>query len=163
MLIRRVDYRRYLVEIDTSSTRQVFTDCLVIGGGVAGLRAAIEASDSCKVTLASKTTLDESNTWNAQGGIAAVLASEDSFESHIEDTLNAGCGICNESVVRRVIEDGPGLIRQLMDWGTEFDVAGDKLEVTLEGGHSFARVAHAHGDSTGRGIAEGLIGKIRSI
>ena len=92
--------RRYLAPINTASTQQLFTDCLVIGAGIAGLRAAIEAAASgCEVIITCKKTLEDSNTWHAQGGIASVLAEEDSFESHIEDTLKTGCGINDIDVV----------------------------------------------------------------
>lgn len=157
------EYRRYLTEIDTTSTRHIFTDCLVVGGGIAGFRAAIEAAQSCNVMVVCKGAISDSNTWNAQGGIAAVLRSDDSIKSHIADTLNTGCGLCDEAVVRQVVEEGPGLVRQLLDWGTEFDKVDGEFDVTLEGGHSHARVAHAHGDSTGRGIIEGLVRKIEKI
>lgn len=163
MPTKQVEYRRYLVPVDTASTQQLFTDCLVIGGGIAGLRAAIEASKNCNVMLACKSKFNESNTWNAQGGIAAVLKASDSFESHIADTESAGCGLCDDEVVKQVVEEGPELVRQLIDWGTRFDTVDGELDVTLEGGHSHARVAHAHGDSTGRGIVEGLIRVVKSI
>ena len=88
--------RRYLIDVDSVSTNQLFTDCLVIGAGIAGLRAAIEAAKKLKVTVVCKATLKDSNTWNAQGGIASVLDSEDTFESHIADTLKTGCGICDQ-------------------------------------------------------------------
>ena len=156
------EFRRYLVPIDTVSTQQLFTDCLVVGAGIAGLRAAIEASEGCNVTLVLKGSLEDSNTWNAQGGIASVLSSEDSFESHISDTLQTGCGICDEDVVQLVVRQGPGLIHQLIEWGTEFDRVNDEIDISLEGGHSHARVIHSHGDSTGRGIAEALIRKVRA-
>lgn len=93
------EFRRYLVNVDTISTHQLFTDCLVIGGGIAGLRAAIEAAEHCNVIIICKDSLQNSNTWLAQGGIASVLEKTDSFESHIADTLNAGCGISDEKVV----------------------------------------------------------------
>jgi L-aspartate oxidase len=161
MPTKQVEFRRYLAPISTGSAQQLFTDCLVIGAGIAGLRAALEAAEQCDVTIICKGKLTDSNTWNAQGGIASVLAIEDSFESHIEDTLRAGCGLCDPTVVERVIKAGPGLIRQLADWGTEFDRVAGTIDVTREGGHTYPRVAHAHGDSTGRGIAEALIEKVR--
>ncbi len=161
MSVKKSDYRRYLVDVDTVSTQQLFTDCLVIGSGIAGLRAAIEAAENCNVTIVCKGGLNDSNTWKAQGGIASVLDKADSFQSHIDDTLATGCGICNEDIVYLVVKQGPELIRQLQEWGTEFDKVNGKVDVTLEGGHSFARIAHAHGDSTGRGIIEALIRKIR--
>ncbi len=92
---KQAEFGRYLVPIDTASTQQLFTDCLVIGGGIAGLQAAIEAADNCNVTLVYKGSFSDSNTWNAQGGIASVLRADDSLEKHIADTLATGCGICD--------------------------------------------------------------------
>jgi L-aspartate oxidase len=158
---KQAEFRRYLVPIDTASTQQLFTDCLVIGGGIAGLRAAIEAADNCNVTLVCKGSFSDSNTWNAQGGIASVLREDDSLEEHIADTLGTGCGICDKDIVELVVSQGPELIHQLIEWGTEFDMVDGQIDVTLEGGHSHARIAHSHGDATGRVIAEALIRKAR--
>jgi len=160
---REPEFRRYLVNIDTASREQLFTDVLVIGGGIAGLRAAIEAGTSCNVILICKNSLQESNTWNAQGGICSVLGPNDTFQSHISDTLSAGCGINDAEVVELVVRQGPEQLRQLLEWGTEFDMVNGHIDVTIEGGHSQARIAHANGDSTGRVIVESLIEKIRRI
>jgi len=149
--------RRYLAEVDTGSTQQIFTDCLVVGAGIAGLRAAIDAAENCKVIIVCKGELDESNTWKAQGGIASVIRKEDSFESHIADTIKTGCGLADEKVADIVIRQGPELIQQLVRWGAEFDKSAGHLMATIEGGHSHSRIIHAHGDETGRIIAETLI------
>jgi len=154
-----IEKRRYLINIDSASTLQFFTDCLVVGAGIAGLRAAIEAAESHNVTIVCKSGLPDSNTWQAQGGIASVLDKKDSFESHISDTLNTGCGLCEPDVVKLVVRQGPKLIAQLLDWGTEFDLTDGQIATTTEGGHSHPRIAHAHGDKTGRAIAETLIKK----
>ena len=140
---------------------QLFTDCLVIGAGIAGLQAAIEAAQHCNVLMVCKGSLEDSNTYKAQGGIASVLDKTDTFESHIADTLNTGCGINDENTVELVVRQGPELIKQLLGWGAEFDVVNNHIATTLEGGHCRARIAHAHGDETGRIIAETLIKKVR--
>ncbi|MHC4394722.1 MAG: L-aspartate oxidase [Planctomycetota bacterium] len=157
----QLEFRRYLVNVDTISTHQLFTDCLVVGAGIAGLRAAIEAAEHCNVIIICKDSLQNSNTWLAQGGIASVLEKTDSFESHIADTLSAGCGISNEKIVDLVVRQGPQLIEQLLNWGADFDTTDNQIATTLEGGHTHARVAHAHGDETGRIITETLIKKVR--
>jgi L-aspartate oxidase len=162
MATGQTDFRRYLRNIDSVSMPQFYTDVVVIGSGIAGLRASLEAAERCNVTLVCKGRLEDSNTWHAQGGIAAVLNKADSLESHVADTLKVGCGLCDESVVRLVVSEGPALVRQLLDWGTEFDLANGEIDVTYEGGHSHPRVAHALGDSTGKGIAQALVRKVRS-
>jgi len=159
-MAEKSEFRRYLVNIDSISTHQLFTDCLVIGAGIAGFRAAIEAAERCNVIIVCKDTAKNSNTAKAQGGIASVLNKADTFESHIVDTLNAGCGICDEGIVDSVVRQGPELIEQLLRWGTEFDLIDGHIATTLEGGHSCPRVAHAHGDETGRIITEVLIKKV---
>ncbi|MEM6333137.1 MAG: L-aspartate oxidase [Planctomycetota bacterium] len=160
---------------------QIFTDVLVIGGGVAGMRAAIEAaSRGADVIVTSKSELHASSTAWAQGGIAAVLTEGDSFDDHVNDTLVAGAGLCDEGVVRRVIEGGPAGVRELIGWGMRFDLdhatGGDGdddecgsaetngdtvsgLAFGREGGHSHARIVHVDGDATGRALAETLHAK----
>ncbi len=160
-MVGQPELRRYLVNVDSAATHQLFTDCLIVGAGIAGLRAAIEAAQRSSVILLCKESLQESNTWKAQGGIAAVLNKTDTFESHITDTLNTGCGLCNEEIVNLVVRQGPQLIQQLIDWGAKFDLTDGHIAATIEGGHSHPRIAHAHGDETGRIIAETLINKVR--
>src|SRR3954470_15080764 len=158
--------RRYLLPFKAARLPQQFTDVLVIGGGVAGLRAAIAAaSEGAEVLLLTKDTVDESNTWYAQGGIAAVLQPMDSVESHIKDTLVGGAGLCDLSAVKIVIEEGPQRVLELLEWGANFDKDQSKahgLAFTREGGHSFARILHAYGDATGKELAQTLIRAVRS-
>ncbi len=161
--------RRYLIPFKAARLPQQFTDVLVVGGGVAGLRAALAASSGgADVVLLTKDTVDESNTWYAQGGIAAVLQPLDSLESHVRDTETVGCGLCDAAAVRIVINEGPRRVLELLDWGANFDKASADsgnahgLAYGLEGGHSFARIVHAYGDATGRELAQTLIRTVRS-
>ncbi|MCJ7778892.1 MAG: L-aspartate oxidase, partial [Sedimentisphaerales bacterium] len=158
---RLAETRRYLVDVDSVSMSQLFTDCLVIGAGIAGLRTAIEAADKRKIIIVCKGSIQDSNTWQAQGGIASVLEKGDCFESHIADTLSTGCGINDREVVELVVRRGPELVEQLFYWGADFDLIDGRIATTIEGGHSHHRIAHAHGDETGRIIAETLIKKVR--
>jgi L-aspartate oxidase len=158
--------RRYLLPFKAHRLPQQFTDVLVIGGGVAGLRAAIAAADQgCDVLLLTKDTIDQSNTWYAQGGIAAVLQPLDSFESHVSDTEICGAGLCDHHAVRIVIEEGPRRVLELLEWGANFDKKPGNphnLAYGLEGGHSHARIVHAYGDATGKELAQTLINAVRS-
>jgi L-aspartate oxidase len=165
-MLEPITQRRYLIPFNAARIPQQFTDVLVIGGGVAGLRAAIAAADAgVEVLLLTKDTVAESNTWYAQGGIAAVLQPLDSYESHIHDTEVGGAGLCDEKAVRIVIEEGPSRVLELLEWGANFDKKPGNphdLAFTLEGGHSFARIVHAYGDATGRELAQTLIRTVRS-
>jgi len=158
--------RRYLIPFKANRLPQQFTDVLVIGGGVAGLRAAIAAAQGgAEVLLLTKDSVDESNTWYAQGGIAAVLQPLDSVESHIKDTEIVGVGLCDEDAVRLTVEEGPRRVLELLQWGANFDKKEGNahgLAYGLEGGHSFARILHAFGDATGKELAQTLIRTVRS-
>lgn len=138
-------------------------DFLVIGAGVAGLRAAIELASSGSVLVVSKDRLDESSSAYAQGGIAAALSDDDDIELHEQDTLIAGDGLCDPQAVRTLVEEAPAAIHELIAWGAEFDREGPKLLFAREGAHSRSRVLHAHGDSTGREIARSLYAKASSL
>jgi L-aspartate oxidase len=138
-------------------------DYLVIGAGVAGLRAAIELAEAGTVLVIAKESLKESSSEYAQGGVAVALSDEDEVSLHERDTLKAGDGLCSPAAVRTLVEEGPAAIQQLIEWGAEFDRQGTKLAFTREGAHSRSRVLHAHGDSTGREIARALYFKAASL
>lgn len=133
------------------------TDFLVIGSGVAGLSFALKAAALGKVLIITKKSKDESNTKYAQGGIAAVVSNMDTFEKHVADTLDAGDGLCNEEVVRMVVETGPARVQELIDYGANFDRKQDgTLQLGREGGHSENRILHSK-DATGWEIERALL------
>jgi len=133
------------------------TDFLIIGSGIAGLSYALKVAVHGKVSMITKANADESNTKYAQGGIAAVMYSTDSYENHIKDTLIAGDGICNEEVVRMVITESTERVNELIAWGAQFDkTISGKFDLAKEGGHSEHRVLH-HKDSTGFEIERALL------
>lgn len=138
------------------------TDVLIIGSGIAGLFAAIKVSKYADVILVTKKDKNESNTNYAQGGIASVMSKFDSFEQHINDTLIAGAGLCNESMVKIMVEEGPERIKDLSNLGTHFTRKDNKYDLALEGGHSAPRILHSK-DLTGKEIENALIEKVNLI
>ncbi len=142
------------------------TDFLIVGGGISGLTLAIKLSElakDCQILIITKEKLEDCNTFYAQGGIACVWDKNDNFEKHIQDTLIAGDGLCNEEVVREIISQAPERIKDLIDWGVEFTRNGDgEYDLGREGGHSERRILHIN-DFSGRDIESKLIKKVKSI
>jgi L-aspartate oxidase len=153
--------RRYLVQFSPKHTPHVFTDILVIGAGIAGLRAALEVPPGVDVLVVTKDQIQESNSNYAQGGIAGVMSPEDRFEDHIEDTLTAGGGLCDRGIVELVVREAPQQINDLIRWGTHFDEENGHLALTREGGHSHRRIVHALGDATGHEVMRAIIARAR--
>jgi len=134
-------------------------DFLVIGSGIAGLTFALKVAKVGTVAIITKKQRAESNTNYAQGGIAAVMAKDDSYELHVHDTLTAGAGLCREDVVRTIVSEGPALVRELIEFGVKFteqENARGQFDLGREGGHTRRRVLHA-GDITGREIERALL------
>ena len=153
------DTPRYLVPFHPKQTAHFFTDILIIGGGLAGLRAALAVPSHLSVLVVTKDVLKQSNSTYAQGGIASVLDPEDRFEDHIRDTHIAGAGLCDEEEVEMGVREAPQHIAELMSWGTHFDeqASGGKLLLGREGGHSHHRIVHALGDATGKEVMRAVI------
>lgn len=136
---------------------------LVIGSGVAGLSAAIEASRYEEVLLITKKNLKDSATQHAQGGIAVPLGKRDSSDLHFQDTIKAGAGLCNPAAVRTLVKDGPQEIFRLIEWGAQFDKKGSSYDLGREAAHSRSRVIHASGDATGQEVERTLLEKLSTI
>ncbi len=139
-------------------------DFLVLGSGIAGLVFALKSASSGKGAIVTKKEDTESNTNYAQGGIAAAIAENDSFEMHIEDTLRTGAGICHSDAVEVIVKEGPNYLRELVEMGAKFTKDGRgknaKFHLGREGGHSVNRIVHAR-DLTGREIERSLLAKVR--
>jgi len=137
-------------------------DFLVLGSGLAGMSFALKVADKGQVALCCKTGLEEANTYYAQGGIASVTLDTDQFDKHIEDTLVAGDGLCDRSVVEKVVKEAPAQIKELVNWGVDFDKdATGHFDLHREGGHSEFRILH-HKDSTGAEIQQSLIRRVKN-
>jgi L-aspartate oxidase len=152
----------YLVDLDLRRVPALAPDVVVIGSGIAGLSAALVAAENASVTVLAKSQLQESNTYYAQGGVAAALAPDDSPDAHLRDTLDAGAGLCDEAAVRMLVQEGPARVKELIAWGTPFDREAGALSFNLEGGHQHRRVLHAMGDGTGEAIETTMLKKVRA-
>jgi L-aspartate oxidase len=140
------------------------SDFLVIGSGIAGLSFALKVAEYGQVAIVTKKEAMETSTNYAQGGIASVFGQSDTFDLHVQDTLEAGDGLCKKDIVEMVVEDGPERIRELMDWGVAFTQEGAgnlEFDLGLEGGHSRKRIVHA-GDLTGRAIEQVLVDSVKN-
>ncbi len=152
---------RYLLATDLGAIPSLRPEVVVVGAGIAGLSAALAAAQDARVLVLAKAGLEESSTYHAQGGIAAALQ-EPSWEGHLQDTLSAGAGLCDEDAVRVLVSEGKERVRELVARGVPFDREAEALALTLEGGHSERRVLHAAGDATGRAIHETLVRALRA-
>jgi L-aspartate oxidase len=154
---------RYLVPFHPKQLPHFFTDVLIIGGGLAGLRAAISTDSSLSVLVITKDVVTESSSHYAQGGIAGVLDPEDCFEDHTQDTVDAGGGLCSEQVVDLVVREAPRRINELIQWGCRFDRRSGALVLGREGGHGRNRIVHALGDATGKEVMRTVVQRTRRL
>jgi L-aspartate oxidase len=148
---------RYLTAFHPRQLPHYFADVLIVGGGLAGLRAANAIDPALSVLVVTKDAIQQSNSSYAQGGIAGVLDPEDRFEEHVHDTLVAGGTLCDEQVVEMVVREAPKRIQELIDWGTHFDEQSGRITLGREGGHSHNRIVHALGDMTGKEVMRAVI------
>jgi L-aspartate oxidase len=149
--------RPYLVARAGADIRYSSYDVLVLGGGIAGLSAALGAARRWNVGLLTKSTMDDTTTFLAQGGIAAAVGPMDSLELHFKDTLEAGAGLCDPDAVRILVQEGPDRVRELEVLGTKFDRKDGQLVLASEGAHSVPRVVRAGGDATGSVVGSALV------
>jgi len=150
-------YPRFLFNPMNCDDIRDYNECIVIGSGIAGLSTAIRLSNHEKIKIFTKSALSESNTWYAQGGIAAVIKGPDSWEDHYRDTMKSGQGLCDTEAVKTLVKSAPEMVEDLIENGIHFDIANGEIGLTLEGGHSSPRVLHAGGDATGEEIERKLI------
>ena len=143
--------RRILPDFENETIQAYNFDVIIVGTGVAGLYAALNLDEDLEVAVVTKANIDESNSYLAQGGIAAVMTADDNYHNHVEDTLVAGAGLCNREAVEVLCEEGPSDIHKLIEMQVPFDVNEDgDLQITREGGHHHRRIVHCGGDATGR-------------
>jgi len=148
-----------MAELDSIEIKEF--DTIIVGSGLAGLTAAYHASKNGSVAIITKSQLDISNSYYAQGGIAVVTAPEDSFESHIQDTLTAGRELCDLDAVKILVSEGQECVQELIRLGMQFDKENGEFVLGLEGGHSHRRILHAGGDATGKGLTLFMLNRVQ--
>lgn len=151
---------RHLIRFNSRTLPALSTDVIVIGSGIAGLRAALEAARHGRVMILTKAGITDCNTQYAQGGIAAAMQRGDTPALHVKDTVSAGQGLCLPRMVDLVVREGIARVKEIGKWGARFDAKDGKLDFTREGGHSRARILHAGGDATGRELERVLVERV---
>lgn len=153
---------RYLINPAFATKVHPYSDCIIIGSGIAGLSTAIRLSGH-DIKVLTKSSPSTSTTWYAQGGIAAAVKKPDWWKKHYEDTIIAGQGLSDKKAVEILVKNAPSMIEKLIEIGTKFDITEGEISLTTEGGHSHARVLHAGGDATGEEIEKKLVSFTRGL
>ncbi|MDD3819314.1 MAG: L-aspartate oxidase [Actinomycetota bacterium] len=157
--------QKYLISPSFTQKIHKYTDCIIVGSGISGLSTAIRLAENSniKIKVFTKSSLSESTTWYAQGGIAAAIKKPDSWESHYKDTITAGQGLCDPKAVEILTKTAPEMIENLIKIGTSFDISEGEISLATEGGHSFPRILHSGGDATGEELEKKLLSHSKSL
>ena len=154
---------RYLISPSFCQKIRKYCDCIVIGSGIAGLSTAMRLAKNNNIKVLTKSSLSDSTTWYAQGGIAAAIKKPDFWKNHYEDTIIAGQGLCDRKAVEILVKTAPKMIEDLIEIGTNFDISEGEISLTTEGGHSYPRILHAGGDATGEELEKKLVSHSKSL
>ena len=149
--------KRYLINPSSSQKIHKYCDCIIIGSGIAGLSTAMRLAKDNDIKVLTKSSLSDSTTWYAQGGIAAAIRKPDFWKTHYEDTITAGQGLCDPKAVEILVKTAPKMIEDMIEIGTKFDISEGEISLTTEGGHSYPRILHAGGDATGEELEKKLV------
>jgi L-aspartate oxidase len=154
---------RYLINLPFFKKIHKYCDCIIIGSGIAGLSTAMRLAQKNNIKVITKSSLADSTTWYAQGGIAAAIKKPDFWKKHYEDTITAGQGLCDKKAVEILVKNAPKMIEDLIEIGTNFDISEGEISLTTEGGHSYPRILHAGGDATGEELEKKLVSYSKSL
>ena len=154
---------RYLISPSFCQKIRKYCDCIVIGSGIAGLSTAMRLAKNNNIKVLTKSSLSDSTTWYAQGGIAAAIKKPDFWKNHYEDTITAGQGLCDRKAVEILVKTAPKMIEDLIEIGTNFDISEGEISLTTEGGHSYPRILHAGGDATGEELEKKLVSHSKGL
>lgn len=154
---------RYLISPSFCQKIHKYCDCIVIGSGIAGLSTAMRLAKNNNIKVLTKSSLSDSTTWYAQGGIAAAIKKPDFWKNHYEDTITAGQGLCDRKAVEILVKTAPKMIEDLIEIGTNFDISEGEISLTTEGGHSYPRILHAGGDATGEELEKKLVSHSKGL